>query len=98
MVTQHSYFVFRRKISNVDLQQETVKLCLWQRIRALELDWVFSADHGKYLGERMARSVDRYLPFLHALEQGSLRSGRHAIDFIDEKEVSKHWAVVQGKG
>src|SRR5262249_7440801 len=43
----------------------------------------------------MTRSVDRDLPLFHALQQRGLRSRRHAIDFVYQKQVGEDWPVMK---
>src|SRR5215467_876710 len=49
MAPKNRYLFLDREVSNIDLQQESVKLSLGQGVCTLKLNRVFRADHSKYL-------------------------------------------------
>ncbi len=95
MALQHNFFFFRGRIGDAKLHQEAIQLRFRQRISTFEIDRILGGEDGKCRRKRITRSVDRYLPFLHALQQRRLRSRRHAVDLVDQQEAGKDRPLVQ---
>src|SRR2546427_2563640 len=47
--------------------------------------------------KRIARSVERHLLLFHRLEQGCLRAGRHAVDFVYQQRSEEHTSELQSQ-
>ena len=84
-------------IRYANLHQEAIELRLGQRIGAFEVDGVLRRKHGEPTGQRTSCAVTRDLALFHALEQRGLGARRHAVDFVDEKQVSEHGTGVKGE-
>ena len=92
----------RRAISNSsskfgylheDLEHEAVLLGFGQRIGAFLLDRVLRGQHEERVVEAVADAADGDLAFLHGFEQGGLRLGRRAVDFVGEDDVGEQRAL-----
>ena len=91
----------RRAISNSSLnvgylhehlEHEAVLLGFGQRIGAFLLDRVLRGQHEERIAQAVAHPADRDLPFLHGFEQGGLRLGRRAVDFVGQDHVGEQRA------
>ena len=83
-------FLVETRIVDEHLEHEAVLLGFGQRIGALLLDRVLRGQHEERVGQRVAHAADRHLPFLHGFQQGGLRLGRRAVDFIRQDRVREH--------
>ncbi len=84
--------LFRRRVADVDLEQEAVPLGLGQRVDALVLDRVLRGHHQERVGQREGLAADRHVAFLHDLQQRRLHLRRRAVDLVGEQEVDHHRA------
>ena len=80
------------------LEQEAVELGFGQRVGALLFDRVLGRDHHEVLAQIEALAVDRDLALLHGFQQGRLRLGRGAVDFVGQQEVGEDRALHQREG
>jgi hypothetical protein len=71
----------------VDLEEETIKLGLGERVGPFLLDWVPGGEDLERIGEAVGRRPDRDAPLLHRLQQGGLGLGRGPVDLVGEDEV-----------
>ncbi len=76
-------------ITNFNLEQKSIELCLRQRIGAFSLDRVLRGKHHERLREPVRVPFQRHLIFLHHFEQRALRFGGGAIDLVGEEHVSE---------
>ena len=67
-------------------------MCFGQRIGPLLFDRILRGDREKRLGQPVGGLADRHIPFLHRLQQGGLRFGRGAVDFIGQQDVCEDGA------
>ena len=81
--------VYRRE-SHRYLHQETVELGLRQAVGALLLYRVLGGDDGIYVVHLVCVAVDGGLPFLHHLEEGSLRLCRRTVYLVGKHDVGEH--------
>ncbi len=58
-------------------------------------DRVLRGDNQEWLRQRIRVRVHGDLAFVHGFEQGGLRFGRGAIDFIGQQHVGKDWATLE---
>ena len=83
------FFLAVARIVDVDHEQEAVELGLGQRIGAFLLDGVLRGQHEERILHRMVDAADGGLAFLHRFEQGGLRLGRRAVDFVGQHDVGE---------
>lgn len=93
--TKDRDFFFGGDVAEADLQRETVHLRFGQWISAPELDGVLRGDDEEEFGQCAALAFDADLVFGHGFEQGALRAGRGAVDFVGEEDVREDWAFVE---
>ena len=77
------------RVVHEDLEHEPVLLGFGQRIGPFLLDRVLRGQHEERVGERMADAADGDLPLLHRFQQGGLRLGRRAVDFVGQDDVGE---------
>ena len=77
------------RVVDEDVEHEAVELGLGQRIGAFLLDRVLRGQHEERLGQRVPLAADRDLVLLHRLQQGGLRLGRRAVDFVGQDHVGE---------
>ena len=71
------------------------ELRLGQLVGAFLLHGVLRGQHDVRLAHGIGRAVHGGLPLLHHLEQGRLRLGRSAVDFVHQHDVGKHRPAVE---
>ena len=79
-------------ISDDHLHEESVDLCLRQRVSTFLLNGVLCGEHEERIIEGEGLLTDGHLPFLHGLEQRTLHLCRCAVDLVGEDEVGKDGA------
>ena len=94
-IGEQLHFLGRGRIEDADFGQKAIELRLGQRVRAFEVDRVLRGKNSEERGKRMGRAVNRYLALLHALQQRSLGSWRHAIDFIDQQQLGEYGTLMK---
>ena len=82
-------FLGRRRIVDLDVEHEAVELGFGQRIGPFLLDRVLRGDGEERLGQGVGRLPDRHFALLHRLQQGRLRLGRRAVDFVGQQDVGE---------
>jgi hypothetical protein len=85
-------FLGRRRVLDHDVEHEAIELRLGQRIGPFLLDRILRREHEQRPAQLVADAVDRDLIFLHRLEEGRLRLGRRAVDFVSEDHVGEDGA------
>jgi len=76
-------------ISHQNLHEEAVKLGLRQRIGALHLDGILRGHHQERRLQLVRGRTAGHGPFLHGFQQGGLRFGSGAVDFVGQHEVGE---------
>ncbi len=76
-------------VTHLDPDQEAVELRLGEPVNAFLLDRVLRRHHHERERERHRRAVHRDLILLHRFEQGRLRLGGGAVDFVGEKYLGE---------
>jgi hypothetical protein len=79
-------------IANRELHGEAVELGFGQRVGAVMLDGVLRGDDEERRAEGMLDVVHGDLPLGHRLQQGALRAGGGAVDFVGQQHIGKDWA------
>ncbi len=74
-------------VADDQLEEEAVELRLGQRVRAFLLDRVLRGHHEERLLELVVLAADGDGAFLHRFEQGRLRLGRGAVDFVGQADL-----------
>ena len=69
-----------------DLEHEPVFLRFRQRVGAFVFDRVLRGEDGEVRRQRVVLAINGHHPFLHRLQQGGLRLGRRAVDFVGQQE------------
>src|SRR5690606_16180368 len=87
---ENRYLVRSGGAGNTDLQQESVELCLRQRIRTLVLDRILRGKDGEQRPERPGLAIYGHLSLLHRLQQRRLRLRRRTVDLVGEEQVREH--------
>src|SRR5205823_1120612 len=72
---------------------KTIELCFRQRKHALLLDGILRREYPEWIFQTVGCFTDRDLPFLHRLEQSTLRLLRRAVDFVGENDVCEDRAL-----
>ena len=85
----------RRRVVEVQLQQEAVELRLRQRVGALHLDRVLGREHRERPREVVRVVADRDRPLLHRLEQRALRARRGAVDLVGQDQAAEERARLE---
>ena len=93
----HLGFFLGGRVIDDEFEEETVRLGLGERVRALLLDGVLGGHHEKRLGQLDGLPADGHLPLLHGFEEGGLDLGGGAVDFVGEDEVGEDGAAVGGE-
>ena len=78
------------RIVHERLEQETVLLCLWQRIGPLVLDRVLRRQHHERIGQGKLLTLETDAPLLHRLEQRGLDFCRGAVDLVRQQDIGEH--------
>ena len=60
-----------------------------QGVSAFEFDGVLRSQYEERIGQRARRAEQGDGAFLHGFEQGRLRLGRSAIDFVSQQEIGE---------
>ena len=79
--------MLRRRVVDVELEQEAVALRFGERVHALLLDRVLRGHHQERRGQRERLAADGDLALGHDLEQRRLHLCRGAVDLVGEQEV-----------
>jgi len=79
-----------RWLADVDLHQESVPLCLGERVDTFGLDRVLGGEHEERRRCRPRLSRDGHVPFGHDLEQRRLHLRRRAVDLVRKDHVGEH--------
>ncbi len=79
--------LLRRRVVDVELEQEAVALGLGQLVDALLLDRVLRGHHQEGAGQREGLAADGDLALGHHLEQRRLDLGGGTVDLVGEQEV-----------
>ena len=82
-------FFVETRVRDEHFEHEAVLLRFGQRVGAFLLDRVLRGEHEKRVRHLVPDAADRDLPLLHRFEQGGLRFGRRAVDFVGEDHVRK---------
>ena len=93
----HGEFGGGRRIADREAHHEAVELGLGQRKGALRFQRILRRQNDKGIGEPVGLAVHRNLPFLHALEQARLCSGRRAVDFVGEQDLRENRTGAEDK-
>ncbi len=80
-------------VVDTDFQQKAVELCFGQGVGAFLLDRVLGGQNHEGLRQAMRFAFQRDLIFLHGFEQGRLRFGRGAVDFVGQQQVGEYRAA-----
>ena len=78
-----------RRVLHLQVEHEPVELGLRQRIGPFHFDRVLRGDDEERRLELVRLAADRDFAFLHGLQQGGLRLGRRAVDFVGQQEVGE---------
>ena len=81
--------VVGRRELNLELEQETVQLCLRQRVGTRHLDRVLRGDHEEWPRQWVPARTHSDGALLHGLQQRRLRLGRRAIDFVHQDQIGE---------
>ena len=92
---QHLGFFTFRWVTHADFEKEAIELRFGQREGPLEFDGILSREDSKRFREGIARPIDGDLALFHGFQEGCLRAGRCAIDFVDEQKICEYGAAVQ---
>ncbi|OPZ02275.1 MAG: hypothetical protein BWZ11_01034 [Bacteroidetes bacterium ADurb.BinA395] len=90
------FFIFFRIIDD-DFQHETIDLRFGKRICSFLFDGILCGHHQKRFFQFERFFANRYLPFLHGFEQGTLHFGRSSVDFVRQNEVGKNRAFTNAE-
>ena len=82
-------FLVEGRVLDLDKKHEAIELRLRQRVGALLLDRVLRGQHEERLRQRHDAAGHGDVMLLHRLEQGGLRLGRRAVDFVGENDVGE---------
>ena len=88
-------FVRARRVIDVDAEHETVELGLRQRIGSLLFDGILRRHNDERRVETICFAVGRHGQFLHGLEEGGLRLGWCAVDFVRKDQVGEDGTAVK---
>src|SRR6266850_1697193 len=77
------------RVRHQDLQQEAVELRLGKRIGAFEVHGILGSEDGEQRIQRMALAIEGDLALFHRFQQRSLGARWHAVDFVDQDEVTE---------
>ena len=83
---------FGVRIADAQAHQKTVQLRFGQGVSALMTGGVLRGDHHERFREGQTSSLYGNLLFVHGFEQGRLRLGRGAVDFVGEQKVGEDGA------
>ena len=81
------FFLVGDGIADLDVEHEAVELGFGQRIGPFLLDRVLRGDDEERIGQVVGLPADGDLALLHRLQQGGLRLGRRAVDFVGQQDV-----------
>ena len=90
---QDPLFLLRRRIADFDVEHEAIELRFGKRVGAFLLDRILGGDGEERLGEVERLTANGHLPFLHRLQQGGLRFGWRAVDFVRQQDVGEDGAL-----
>ena len=85
------------RIVGDELEHEAVELGLGQVVRAFRLDRVLRGQHQERPLDAVALAIDRDAVFLHDLQQGGVRLGRGAVDFVGQQELREDRARAEAE-
>jgi hypothetical protein len=89
--------VGRSRIVYQELEKETIKLCLGQRIRPFLIDRVLRRKNKERFTQFADLTASRDLFFLHGFQHRGLCLGRSTVDFVCQNEVSEDGASLKLK-
>jgi hypothetical protein len=79
----------RAQIVEQHVEEESVELCLGQRIRPFELDRILRREHEEGPVDLVMVTANGHGELLHGFEQRRLGLRRRAIDFVGQEYVRK---------
>ena len=79
-------------------KHEAIQLRLGQRIGAFLLDGVLRRQNKERRGQREEPPGDGDAVFLHRFQQGGLRFGRRAVDFVGQDDVGEERPLDEDEG
>ena len=82
----------------MDEKHEAIQLGFRQRIGAFLLDGVLRRQNKERRGQREKPPGDGDAMFLHRLQQGGLRLGGRAVDFIGQDDVGEKRPLDEDEG
>ena len=94
---QDGHEVIELAVADDDLEEEAVKLRFGQRVRAFLFDGVLRRQHQERLHELVRGPAAGHAALLHGFEQGRLRLGRGAVDFIGKDDLGEDRAPLELK-
>ena len=74
-------------VTDVGADGKAIELVFGERIRAFVLVRVLRRQHEERRFEHVGPPFDRHLAFVHRLQQGALRAGGGAVDFVGQQNV-----------
>ena len=90
-------FVGERGVFDFDEEEEAVFLRLGKGVSAFLLDGVHRGEDKERLGQFVSDLSDSDVLFLHRFEQGGLRFGRRAVDFVSEDDLREDGTLLEDK-
>src|SRR5205814_4360455 len=80
-----------------DLKKKTIELRFGQTISAFMFDGILSCQYHKRRRHRVSFTVNGSLSFFHKHKQSRLSFCWRAVDFVNQNNISKHWAFLKFK-
>ena len=72
---------------DVELEEEAVELCFREGVGALHFDGVLRGEYEEWVRQVVSFATGGDDAFLHGFEEGRLRLGGGAVDFVGEEDV-----------
>src|SRR5438067_743400 len=86
---EHLGLFLQARITDAQTNQETIKLCLRQRKRALMIDGILRRNDQKRWLKNVSLPIDGDAALGHRFEQRGLGARRGPVDFIREDRLGK---------
>ena len=95
---EHFHFSVFGRVAHREHHHETIELCGRERIGAFVFEWIHRGDGDEWERELVRRAFDGDLAFFHHFEQGRLRFGWRAVDFVGKQNIRENRASVKLEG
>ena len=89
---QHVHLLLNRRIADGQAQEKAIHLRFWQGICAHKFARILRRQHDKGLRHGVRHAIHRHLLLFHHFQQGGLRFGAGAVDFVRQHHLTHHRA------